>query len=389
MITVEEARNIVLQNCTTLNSITIPIEDAVGYALVNDIESAVNVPSFVQSSMDGYAIRFEDKNEQLPIQEELPAGTSKKISLLPKHAVKVFTGGPVPDGADIVVQKEWVILDEVDIRIQNNGLEIGSNIRSIGAEISKGKLAIPKRTIITPTQIAYLASLGITNILVYRKPSIALIITGNELIQPGNELKEGQLYESNSYGLRACLKHDGINLVYISFAKDNLEETEDKIKQAISNFDMVLLTGGVSVGEYDFVSRACINQGIEMLFHGVKQKPGKPLFFGKKIHKLVFGLPGNPASVLSCYKQYVLPAIQKSSGCAQPPTVFAKLKQSYQKKIPLTVFLKGYYDNGVVSVQAAQSSFQLSAFVDANCWIELEEEMMNFEQFQKVRIHML
>ncbi|MBY0479962.1 MAG: molybdopterin molybdotransferase MoeA [Chitinophagaceae bacterium] len=389
MITVDEARNIVAANCNTLNSIKMPIEDAAGYALVSDIESAINIPSFLQSSMDGYAIRMEDKNELLPIQDELPAGTSKKIFLLEHHAVKVFTGGPVPDGADMVVQKEWVTEEASGIRIVDKRLAKGDNIRHIGSEISKGKIAIPKGTIMNAMQIGYLASLGITNIQVYRKPSIALIITGNELIQPGNELKDGQVYESNSYGLRACLKNNGINLVYISFAKDNLEETEEKIKQAISNFDMVLLTGGVSVGDYDFVSKACVNQGIELLFHGVQQKPGKPLFFGKKDNKLVFGLPGNPASVLSCYQQYVLPAILKMSGCAEVKPIFAKLKQSYQKNAALRFFLKGYFENGVVSVLSAQASFQLSAFTEANCWVELDEETMSFEQFQKVRIHML
>lgn len=388
MITVDEAKKKVIDNCCVLNMVEMAIENAVGFALAADIFSSINIPAFRQSSMDGYAIRLQDITETLSIQDELPAGTPRQIVLMPQQAIKVFTGGPVPEGADVVVQKELVTIQGNSIHVNTTDIEAGANIRMPGSEIGEGVLAIPKGTVITYMQVAYLASLGITTVQVFRKPSVAIIITGNELVQPGNPLLAGQLYESNSFGLRACLQKAGVNAIHINYAKDNLKEIEIKISEALTAHDIVLLTGGVSVGDYDFVSKACLNQGVQQQFHGVKQKPGKPLFFGTKGEKLIFGLPGNPASVLSCYQQYVLPAINHLSAVKEPRPLFAGLKQLFEKKAPLTFFLKGYYENGSVTILSAQASFQLSAFVTANCWVELDEAVNKFEEHQQVKIHM-
>ena len=388
MITVGEAKHIVLSHCRILGPAEIAIEAAVGHALREDITSSINIPSFRQSSMDGYAIRLADKDNTLPIRDELPAGTSKQISLLPGSAIKVFTGGPVPDGADVVVQKEKVTVSENAIRMNAPELEAGTNIRMPGTEIRKGETAIPSGTVIHSMHIGFMASLGITKVTVIRKPSVAIIITGNEVVQPGNPLQPGQVYESNSFGLKACLQQLHVNCIDISYAKDDLSETEKKIAAALAEHDIVLITGGVSVGDYDHVTKACINLGIQEHFHGVKQRPGKPLFFGTKENKPVFGLPGNPASVLSCFYQYVLPAIHVMSGTAMPLPVKAKLKEPFEKKIPLSFFLKGYFADGEVAVLSGQASFQLSAFVRANCWIELDEKLTDFEKGKEVSIHL-
>jgi molybdopterin molybdotransferase len=387
MVTVQEARNIVLSHSIVLNTAEVAMEASVGYALSGDIVSEVNIPSFRQSSMDGYAIRMEDINEVLPIKEELPAGTPKQISLSPLSTIKVFTGGPVPDGADTVVQKEKVIVQDNVIRIHAPDTVSGANIRLPGTEISKGITAMSGGTVIQPIHIGFLASLGITKVKVIRKPSVAIIITGNELVQPGNVLAPGQLYESNSFGLQACLQQLHIIQVAVSYVKDDLADTEKKIATALDNHDMVLLTGGVSVGDHDHVANACMNIGIQKHFHGVKQKPGKPLFFGTKNKKLVFGLPGNPASVLSCFYQYVLPAIHQLSGTKGLGPVKARLSSSFEKKIPFTFFLKGHITNGAVEILSGQASFQLSPFVQANCWIELDETISSFEKGTEVNIY--
>lgn len=388
MVTVEEARQIVLANCSTLDAVEIPAEQSVGYALSSAIISTIHIPAFRQSSMDGYAIMLQDKDRELPVQDELPAGTPKQIMLQPHTAVKVFTGGPVPDGADVVVQKELVTVLGRSIKINALAIELGTNIRVPGSEISKGEIAIPKGTVIRPMHIGYLASLGVTKVPVVSKPSVAIVITGNELVQPGEALQAGQVYESNSFGLKACLLQAHVSVINISYAKDNLPETEQKITQALAQHDLVLITGGVSVGDHDHVVAACLKAGIKQQFHGVKQKPGKPLFFGTKGKQMVFGLPGNPASVLSCFYQYVLPAIHCMSGMTPPATCKAKLKEQFEKKIPLTFFLKGFYENGTVAILTAQASFQLSAFVQANCWIELDETATHFEKDQEVKVHM-
>lgn len=388
MISVAEAKNSVLTNCTELSSISLAMEDAVGYTLSENIFSQNEVPGFRQPSMDGYAIRLADLQKKLLIQDELPAGSSKQISLHENACIKVFTGGPIPEGADIVIQKEWVQVLENSIQMTAGFVELGANIRMPGSDIKKGALAFKKGTTISAMHIGYLASMGIKELAVIRKPRVGIIITGNELVQPGNELLPGQVYESNSFALKACLQKQQINAIQLYHVKDNFAATKQTISNALAENDVLLITGGVSVGDYDFVAGACIQQGVQKIFHGVKQKPGKPLFFGKKGDELVFGLPGNPSSVLSCYQQYVYPALSALTGAKQPENNFAKLEIPFEKKPPLTLFLKAYYESGTVQILPAQASYQLSAFVTANCWVELAEEASYFAKDQIVKIHL-
>lgn len=388
MLSVVEAKNKVLANCSELSSFSLAIEHAVGYTLSENIYSKNDIPGFKQSSMDGYAIRLGDLQKKLIIQDELPAGSSKQISLHENACIKVFTGGPIPDGADLVIQKEWVHVEENKIQITAGFVEIGANIRMTGSDIKKGGLAFKKGVVISAMHIGYLASMGIQELSVIRKPSVGIIITGNELVQPGNELLPGQVYESNSFALKACLQKQHISNIQLYHVKDNLEATQAIISQALAENDVLLITGGVSVGDYDFVAGACIQQGVQKIFHGVKQKPGKPLFFGKKEAVLVFGLPGNPSSVLSCYQQFVYPALNCLTGVRQPEDCYAKLEIPFEKKPPLTLFLKAYYESGSVQILPAQASYQLSAFVTANCWVELAEDISYFEKDQIVKIHL-
>ena len=387
MITVEEAKNIIASQCNKLETVQLPVIESVGHCLAADITSPIDIPSFPQSSMDGYAIRIAEIDEQLIIQDELPAGSSKQISLEHHAAIKVFTGGPVPAGADTIVQKEKVVNVGDAIQINTKDCFIGDHIRKIGADIHKGDIALPAQTIITPMQFGFRASMGIQQVSVVRKPKVAILVTGNELVQPGQILQPGQIFDSNSFALQACLKALHISSGEIYYAKDSLQETKNCIEKALVTNDILLITGGVSVGEYDFVADACSQLGITKHFHGVKQRPGKPLFFGTKENTLVFGLPGNPASVLSCFYQYLLPAIYQCAGTANPMTLTAKLKAPFEKKPALTFFLKGLYADGLVSILPAQASFQQSAFVEANCWIELPETVMKYEIGQTVNIY--
>ncbi len=387
MITVTEARNTVMASSRLLEPVLLAFDQAIGYVLAADIISPVSIPSFPQSSMDGYAIRFSDQEHVLTIQDELPAGTARQLQLMPGKTIKVFTGGPVPDGADTVVQKEWVKVTEEAIQIQQHTVALGANIRVPGVEIEAGDIAIPKGILLNSMHIGFLASLGITEVSVIRKPSVSIIITGNELVQPGNPLLFGQVYESNGVALKTCLEKLYIKQIEISYAKDLLAETSSVIAQAIRSSDMVLVTGGVSVGDYDHVANAFQQVGVVKHFHTVQQRPGKPLFFGTMDNKWVFGLPGNPVSVLSCFYQYVMPLLQKVSGSVIEDTVTAKLSAAFEKKPPLTFFLKGYCKNEVATVLQKQASFQLSSFVMANCWIELAETKTQFNTGDEVVIH--
>ncbi|MES2005232.1 MAG: gephyrin-like molybdotransferase Glp [Bacteroidota bacterium] len=387
MISVTEAKQKVMASSRLLQPVSMAFYKAIGSVLAEDVISNISIPSFPQSSMDGYAILFSDKEKPLVIQDELPAGTGKKIQLQPGKAIKVFTGGPVPEGADTIVQKEWITVGNETIQINHAGVEKGAHIRMPGTDIPKGALAITKGTLLHTMHMGLLASIGTTEIAVIRKPSVAIVITGNELVQPGNPLQFGQVYESNAFALKACLIRLFVSEITVCHAKDTLAETESVIFKAISEHDMVLVTGGVSVGEYDHVAAAFANLGVDKHFHNVKQRPGKPLFFGTMDKKWVFGLPGNPASVLSCFYQYVMPLINSIAGVQAPKTVTAKLFASFEKKPPLTFFLKGLHQNGIARILQGQASFQLSSFAEANCWIELPETIAHFNEGDEVFIH--
>lgn len=387
MISVTEARQIVAAQCRLLETVNIPFQQSVGYVLAEDLVSPVSIPFFRQSSMDGYAIRIAEKDQLLHVQDALPAGSSREITLAPGNAIRVFTGGPVPEGADTVVQQEWVSFKDTAIQINDYPVEMGANIRVPGADINKGVVAMPAGTQINAMHIGFIASLGITNVTVYRKPSVVILVTGNELVQPGNALRFGQVYDANSFGLTACLQQLHIPSVSVSFTQDSLAETETAIAKALRENDLLLITGGVSVGDHDHVAQACTNLGIVKHFHGVKQRPGKPLFFGTTQNKWVFGLPGNPASVLSCFYQYVIPFIHGLTGAKSVQPLQAVLADDFDKKAALRFFLKGSYAAGLVNVLAAQASFQQTAFVQANCWIELPEEVAVFPKGTQVTIH--
>jgi molybdopterin molybdotransferase len=273
------------------------------------------------------------------------------------------------------------------ISFSDNTFSFGANVREKGSEIRKGELAMRSGDLLTPAAMAFLAGIGIDQVEVYPMPSISVILTGNELQQPGQPLGFGQVYESNSYSLSAALMKEGIYDITIVQAEDSLSALTKILKTCLDQSDLILLTGGVSVGDYDFVLQACLDCGVQQIFHKVRQKPGKPLFFGKKEDKMIFGLPGNPSSVLSCYYNYVLPAAKKLSNKENSTReVSAQLTHAYKKAKGLTHFLKGSYREGKVTPLGAQESYRLSSFAQANCLIRLDEEKEDFKVGQTVKI---
>ena len=399
MISVQEAKTLILQHTEELAAHPLPLSLVAGATLATDVSASMDIPAFEQSSMDGYAIRFEDRNQPLTVHGEMQAGATAQFTLLAGYAARIFTGAPLPIGADTVVMQEKVTLQDGHITIQDPQLELGSSIRKKGAEAAMGALAMPKGCKLSPAAIGFLAGIGQTEASVYQSPVVGIIATGKELQQPGNPLAFGQVYESNTYALTAALEQAQVSKINLYSADDQLDELTAVLKDALSTNDVVILTGGVSVGEYDFVIRAAEALAISQVFHKVKQKPGKPLYFGKKDQTLVFGLPGNPSSVLSCFYQYVLPALEKlshyqsnipqESSSGSVKVVPAILTHSYQKNAGLTHFLKAQYHDGKVTPLNAQESFRMSSFAQANCMIELQEEGTVFEAGSTVKVHLL
>ena len=393
MISVQEAKSIVTKSVDPLDPRQVQLNQASGMTLAEDILSPIDVPGFDQSNMDGYAIRFEDyrSGDLLSIGPVIQAGSTDDFSLVKGQAARIFTGSAIPGNADTVVMQEKTKVDEQGLlNIDDPGLESGTNVRKKGTDIRAGEKALAKDSLLTPAAIGFLASIGISAVKVYPNPLVVILITGKEIKKPGESLQRGQLYDSNSYILTSVLEQLHITEVSIRWIDDDLEELSKELDQAISNFDLVLLTGGVSVGDFDFVGKAAMLTGVEELFHKVKQRPGKPLFFGKKGRKIIFGLPGNPSSVLTCFYEYVTHAIEQMTKKKKLMTVERlPLAKAIQKKKGLTQFLKGNCENGVVSALEAQESFRLSSFATANCLIRFEEDQELLAAGDMVEVHLL
>ncbi|MEO6730549.1 MAG: gephyrin-like molybdotransferase Glp [Ferruginibacter sp.] len=390
MISVDEAKNIIKENVEVLPSIKILLANAIGYVLAEDIFSKIDFPPFNQSNVDGYAIAFKDVHETLVINGEVPAGAHENRSLLPQHAMRIFTGAAVPENADTVVMQEKVLFKNNMLIIQDEQVQQGLNFRPRARDMKQGALALQKDEYLSPGAIGFLSALGITEAMVYKKPSVNIIITGNELQQPGRSLQHGEVYEANSFMLKAALRQFHFNNVEVFYADDNLGRLTSTLGDVLNKSDVVLLCGGISVGDYDFVLQAASDCGIEKLFHKVKQRPGKPLYFGKKENKIVFGLPGNPSSVLTCFYEYVSEALAIMTNRKSFINVTkAMLANDFTKVTGLTFFLKGILENDEVTALDAQESYRLSSYAIANCLIRLEENETTYKKGDIVEVHIL
>ncbi len=375
MISVQEAQEIIRQNIPEKKHQILPLKEAFGRTTSAAVYSQYNIPNFAQSSMDGYAIKFEDKDLKLKIVGEIPAGFTEHFKLDNGTACRIFTGAPLPEGADTVVMQEKIrITDSEYVIIEDKDLEKGLNVRPIGSDAKKDTVAISADSYLSAAAIGYLAGIGCTEVEVFAAPSVSLILTGNELVKPGDALGFGQVFESNSYQLESVLRQSGVKNIETFWVKDNPSEVEKTLNLALSKTDIVILVGGVSVGDYDYVIDATKKCGIEQQFHKIRQKPGKPFYFGTKAEKLIFGLPGNPSSALTCFYLYIAPLL---ASLTKIPGITMKTKAvtaaAYKKKNGLTHFLKATYLDGKVTPLHAQESYRLQSFAEANCLMILEE----------------
>jgi molybdopterin molybdotransferase len=315
MITFDQAVSIVLENCTPSGTVKAGIDGAAGKILAQDVISDTNMPPFNRAAMDGYAFRAKDAAECgiLKIVGTVAAGEVRSKPVPLGGAVRILTGAPVPADCDTVLQQEKVI-SEKDERITINAkIEAGMNIASMGEEIKDGQTVLKKGTIVTPPVSAVLAQVGGSSVEIYPVPVAGILTTGSELANPEDKLKKGQTRESNSCAIYNQCTRFGANPVRLGSASDNSDSLEEKISDGLKH-DLLVITGGVSVGKFDLVPDTLKKSGVDILFHKVSQKPGKPILFGKKGNTLVFGLPGNPVAALVCFELYVGPAIRHLSG---------------------------------------------------------------------------
>jgi molybdopterin molybdotransferase len=392
MISVAEAREIIQANVRILGAVQCPLSEAAGLTLAEDVYATRDIPSFPQSSMDGYALSFNSwtANKEITIEGEAAAGDSISFELGSNQAARIFTGAAIPSGADTVVMQEKTRIENGKLIIEDEKLRQGTNVRPQGSEIKAGNLALAKGTPLTPAAIGFLAGIGISSVRVYPNPAVAIIVTGDELQQPGNPLQYGQVYDCNSFSLTAALSLMNIRNVVVERAEDDLHELNTVLTRTIETSDIVLLAGGVSAGDYDFVTQAAMSCGVRKLFHKVKQRPGKPLFFGTKENKPVFGLPGNPSSVLTCFYLYVIPALELlTKRSVSLPSIETQIAKTYKKDAGLTHLIKGYFDGKVATPLDAQESYRMRSFAGANCLIQLDEELTDCTKGSLVKVHLL
>lgn len=386
MIQVEQALSIIAENSTRMPIQKISVQKALGYILAETVYSPINMPTFRQSAMDGYAF-IQSERHQYDVIGISKAGDHSDIKLKENEAVRIFTGAFVPDNADTVVMQEDVLANKNSILIFKMP-ERFTNVRAKGEQIIKKEVVFEANTLITPAAIGFLACLGITEIEVYKKPKVAVLVTGNELVKPGKKLPKGKIYESNSIMLQAALQTIGIKKTKVYKVKDNLKATKKALKGILPKYDIVLISGGISVGDYDFVKEALLENGVQEHFYKVNQRPGKPMFFGSKNETLVFALPGNPASSLTNFYIYVYPAIKNRLGFSEThlPKLIRKLNANVTNTTGKTLFLKALYDETHVTVLDGQSSAMLNTFAIANCLLIVPQDIEEYKENQLVTL---
>jgi molybdopterin molybdotransferase len=380
MISVEDALALCLENTSKGESQTQPIiRNKTNSYLYKDIYSPIDLPSFRNSAMDGYALLWSDVNKgvlSFKIAGEIQAGDTKQYQLNPGEAFRIYTGAPVPVNCDLVIQQEKANKELTLITINDESYELGLNIRNVAEQVKAGELALEQGTELTSAAIGYLASLGIEFVETVKQPRIAVVTTGNELKQPGEKLEFGQIYESNSFSLITAFDKIGIRDIEHFQLPDNYDASLNLFKRLLAEVDFLVISGGISVGDYDFTGKALTELQVSEIFYKVKQKPGKPLLMGKKDNCHVFALPGNPAAALSCFYTYIHSSIKKHLGSHSPSPQFIELKakNAFSKKGNRAQFLKAKLENGGVRILEGQSSNMMHTFAVADALVYLNEE---------------
>jgi len=335
MIPLEEALEIVLRQVLTLPDEKVDLLSSPGRVLAEDIWGEFDIPAFHRAAMDGYAIMARDtisasktKPVILKVAGELAAGGGIESKVRPGQAIRIMTGAPMPEGADAVVMMEDTDSEGEKVKIFKCIRE-GENVSFAGEDVKKGEKVLSRGTLIRPQEVGMLAALGRREVRVTQKPRVAIISTGDEVLEPGEKLEIGKIYDSNSFALFSQVRASGGEPQRIGIVRDDPEELLSVVQKAVSSCDILLLSGGVSEGKYDLVKQVLEEAGVKILFWKVATKPGKPTLFGIKGNKLVFGLPGYPVSSMMNFENLVKPAIFKMLG-----------HKEYKKKFKIKAILK-------------------------------------------------
>lgn len=389
MITVEQAEQLILENTITVPSERISINDALGKVLAEDLCADRDFPPFNRVTMDGIAIQFaqlEAGKTTFEIETTAAAGNPQKTLQNPENCMEVMTGAMIPLGTDAVIRYEDIeIKDKIArITIDTNGIKVKQNIHPQGSDRKMGDVIVPKGRKLSPAEIGVAATIGKHEILVQRKLRAVVISTGEEIVSITEMPLPHQIRTSNGYALQACLKNWGLETENI-LLPDNQAIIESKIAEFIETFDVLILSGGVSAGKFDFVPQALENQGVKKLFHKVSQRPGKPFWFGKSANgTAVFALPGNPVSTFMCLNRYFKKWFDASQGI-ENQQIMAELSEGFTFKPELTFFLQvklSYTLTGEILATPVEGhgSGDLANLVEADAFLELPLERSLFKK---------
>lgn len=374
-----------------LEAVEIPVRESLGSFVAQEIRAPIPLPPFSQAAVDGYAFPEEDPPQHLPITlpvlGEIPAGTFVPAYPSQRGCFRIFTGAPIPFGTRAVVEWERVEEGEGIIALPFFP-KPGENIRKAGEELEPGHLALPQGVPITPAVMGLLSMLGFVRVPVHRKPRILAVVTGSELLPPGEPLTPGKVYNAHSTMLFGFLEglNSELKIVAISDEPEPLKE----LLESSSSWDLILFTGGISTGRYDWV-RTVLAGSAEKIFYRLRQRPGKPLYLGRRGSTLLFALPGNPLAVAVCMYEYVLPAIRRMIGDPNPfPQSQTKLlSQEIRKKPGRYHFLPARLEGDYVIPLEHRDSHMLTSLAVADALIVVEEERTHLPPGSPVEVHLL
>jgi molybdopterin molybdotransferase len=339
MLNIEEALKAILDHAMPLTPVTMPLDEAAGLVLAEDVIARGNVPPFANSAMDGFAVLasgIQRASEATPVRlrvlEDIPAGSVATQSVRPGTTMRIMTGAPLPDGADTVVHVEVTRTEGNDVLILL-ALKTGVNVRRTGEDMKDGSIVLRAGTVLRPGEVGVCAAAGHATVMVHPRARVAVLTTGSELVDAAQVPGPGQIRDANAHSLRAQVAAMGAEPVVFARVPDTREAVRSVLNEALTQSDVVLTNGGVSVGDYDFVKDVLQEMGAELVFWRVKQKPGKPMAFWTLGAKRIVGLPGNPVSCMVCSEEYVRPMVRRMMGYSLlcRPVRTALLDERYAK----------------------------------------------------------
>jgi molybdopterin molybdotransferase len=399
MIEYHDARALVLSAAKALPAETVPLARALGRTLARDVRAREDIPPFTKATMDGYAVRSADTRRpaadaaagvELEVLEDLPAGRLSRKAIGPGQAARIMTGAPLPAGADAVVMVEDTEASGRTVKVRREVRE-GDNIGRAGEDLKKNEIALERGTLVGPAEVAMLAAAGLARVAVARRPKLAVIATGDEIVEPGQKKRPGQIRNANGPALTAMAVAAGAAASYLGIARDRRASLAAKLARA-KGADVLVLSGGVSVGDYDLVKDELGAAGVKPVFWQVRIKPGKPVFFGVRGRQLVFGLPGNPTSAMVTFLLFVRPAVEAMLGRPFPGPASGKavLTADITLKPGRTQFLRGLLADGGPSLEVApyddQRSGVLRSMVRSRALIVVPADVRRIEAGREVEI---